>query len=160
VMGVLLLLLALDGVSSYSALRTTTNALRLFTGLGVGFSAAVLIYPMLQDVMWRRAENRRVLEPLWRFAVWVAMIPVAFALVWWGGPAIGIAYPVGVALCIVFTLSSINLVMIGMLPSFDRRAERVADLLAPAAIAVAVAFGEIALAGWIRSLLEGLARRL
>ena len=93
VMGVLLALLAWDGVTSYSALRATTNAVRLFTGLGTGFSAAVLVYPMIQDVLWRRASNTRVLDPVWRFVVWAGAIPLTFAAVWYLGPWLGVGYP-------------------------------------------------------------------
>ena len=64
------------------------------------------------------------------------------------------------ALCIVFTLSAINLVIVGMLPAFDRRAETLVDVVAPSALAVVLAFGEIALAGWIRTVLEGFSRGL
>ena len=159
-MGVLLALLAWDGVTSYSALRETTNAMRLFTGLGTGFSAAVLVYPMIQDVLWRRASNKRVLDPGWRFGVWAGAIPLTFAAVWYLGPSLGVGYPLSVALCIVFTLSAINLVIVGMFPAFDRRAETLVDVVVPSVLAVLLAFGEIALAGWIRIAIEGFARGL
>jgi len=160
VMGALLFLLAVDGLSSYGGLRPTTNPIRLATGLGVGFSAAVLVYPMLQDVLWRRSDRDRVLEPSWRFGVWLAGIPVTFAAVLRGGPAIGIAYPVAVAVCIVLTLSAVNLVMIGILPAFDRRADRLVQLAVPCIAAVVLAFCEIALASWIRMLIESAASGL
>ena len=142
------------------SLRETTNAMRLFTGLGVGFSAAVLVYPMLQDVLWRRASGKRVLDPGWRFGVWIAAIPATFAATLYLGPSLGVGYPLSVALCIVLTLSAINLVIVGIFPAFDRRAETLADLVVPSVIAVVLAFGEIALAGWIRTAIEGFARSL
>ncbi len=159
-MGVLLGLMAWDGLSSYSALRTTTNAIRLFTGLGTGFSAAVLVFPMLQDELWRRSDSSRVLDPAWRFLVWAAAIPAMFAVVWWGGPVLGVGYPLLVALSIVFTLGAINLVMVAMFPAFDRRADTLKGILVPVVIAVAISFAEIALAGYLRAVLEGVARAL
>ena len=101
VMAVLLALLAWDGVTSYGSLRETTNAMRLFTGLGVGFSAAVLVYPMIQDVLWRRASNNRVLDPGWRFGVWAGAIPLTFAAVWYLGHrwALGIRWQWRCASC-------------------------------------------------------------
>ena len=47
-----------------------------------------------------------------------------------------------------------------MLPAFDRRAETLVDVMAPSVLAVVLAFGEIALAGWIRTVIEGFARSL
>ena len=64
------------------------------------------------------------------------------------------------ALCIVFTLSAINLVIVGIFPAFDRRAETLFDVVAPSVLAVVLAFGEIALAGWIRAAIEGFTRGL
>ncbi len=71
---------------------------------------------MIQDVLWRRASNKRVLDPGWRFGVWAGAIPLTFAAMWYLGPSLGVGYPLSVALCIVFTLSAINLVIVGMLP--------------------------------------------
>lgn len=159
-MGGLLLAMAWDGVSSYAALRQTTNAIRLFTGLGVGYSAAAIVFAMLQDELWVTPTGTRVLDPAWRFGVWIASIAACFALVWWAGPFIGVVYPVLVAGCIVATLTAINLAIVAMFPAFDRRAVSLSDLVVPVAIAVAVAFAEIALAGRLRVFVEGVARTL
>ena len=159
-MGGLVALMAWDGLTSYSGLRVTNNALRLITGLGTGFSAAVLVYPMLQDELWRRSDSTRVLDPVWRFLAWSAGIPATFAVVWWGAPALGVGYPLLVAVCIVFTLSAINLVIVAMFPAFDRRGDTPRSILVPSVIAVVITFAEIALAGWLRAVLEGLARAL
>lgn len=156
VMGVFLAAMAWDGFSSYLGFRETTNTLRLLTGLGVGISVAAVIYPMLQDELWRTADSSAVLDPVWRFVTWLALLPVVYALVWWGGPLLGIAYPVLVAVCIVFTLAAINLVIVSMFPAFDRRAERLVQLWLPISIAVALAFVEIAAASALRMFVDGL----
>jgi hypothetical protein len=62
----------------------------------------------------------------------------------------GVSFLVINAFAIVATLTAINLVIVGMLPAFDRRAERVAQLALPIAIAIAVSFAEIALAAQLR----------
>jgi len=157
-MGAMLALMAWDGVTSYAGLRTTGNDLRLLSGLGVGFSAAAVLFPILNDELWTRASTVKVLDPTWRFFAWLASIPVCYAVTWWAGPLLGIAYPVLVAVCIVATLTAINLVIVAMLPRFDRRADNWAGVVTPTALAVAVSFVEIALAGQLRLLLEGLAR--
>lgn len=149
-----------DGVSSYAGLRETTNDLRLITGLGVGFSAAAIVFPMLQDELWRHQSPGRVLEPPWRLTTWLAGVPVSFLLIRFVGPVLGAVYPVIVAASIVVTLASINLVMIAMLPPFDRKGERIQDLALPCALALVVALVEIGAAGYIRLLLEGVASSL
>lgn len=153
-MGVFLAALAWDGVTSYAGLRTTTNGIRLLTGLGVGYSSAVLVFAMLQDELWRVASSERVLEPGWRFAVWLAGIPVSFVAIRWGGPLLGIGYPVLTAFSIVFTLAAIDLVIVALFPPFDRKARRLADLWLPVTIAVALAFIQIAASGAVRLALE------
>lgn len=156
VMAVYVLAMGWDGVSSYAGLRVTNNALRLLTGLGVGVSAATVVYPMLQDALWRQAGRTRLLDPAWRFAAWLTLVPLSFALIWWGGPLLGVGYPLLVMLAVVFTIASINLAIVGMFPLFDRKAERFADLLPAILVAGLLALAMIAGAGWLRVYLDSL----
>ncbi|HET6351411.1 MAG TPA: DUF2085 domain-containing protein [Coriobacteriia bacterium] len=160
VMGLLVAFMGWDGVSSYGGFRETTNWLRLASGMGVGFAVAAAVTPMFNDVMWKRAAQVRVLDTAWRFWVWLAGVPVSIALVGLGGPLLGAAFPVLIALSVLATLAAINAVMVGMLPWFDRKAERARDLIAPGLVALAMALAEIAAAGGVRLMLEALARRL
>jgi uncharacterized membrane protein len=157
-MGVFLAAMGFDGVSSYAGLRETTNSLRLITGLGVGFSAAAIVFPMLQDELWRTQTQNRVLDPTWRLLVWLAGVPLAFVAIRWGAPFLGVAYPVVVAASTVATLAAVNLVIVAMLPPFDRQGERLRDVLVPVLLAVLAAIAEIAVAGFLRVVLEGMAR--
>jgi uncharacterized membrane protein len=158
VMGVFLAAMGFDGISSYAGLRETTNSLRLITGIGVGFSAAAMVFPMLQDELWRRPGVGRVLDPAWRLATWLAAVPISFVIVLLAGPLLGVAYPLLVAASILFTLCAINLVIVAMLPAFDRKGERLSDVIVPASVALVVALVEIAAAGYVRLLAEGVAR--
>jgi len=155
VMGLSLVAMGWDGVSSYAGLRATTNDLRLLTGLGVGIAAATVVFPMLQDEMWKHSGPGRLLEPAWRFWAWLLVLPVSFVAIRWGGPLLGLGYPILVAVGIVFCLSAINLVIVGMFPMFDRKADRLGELWLPITIAAVVAFTEIAAASALR---EALAR--
>ncbi len=157
VMAVYVAAMAWDGVSSYAGLRVTNNALRLLTGLGVGVSAATVIYPMLQDALWRSAGRARLLSPGWRFAAWVALVPVSFVAIWWGGPLLGVGYPLLTAVAIIFTIAAIDLVIVGMFPLFDRKAERFVDLIPPIVVATILAIAMIAGAAWLRVALDALA---
>jgi uncharacterized membrane protein len=150
VMAALVAFMGWDGVSSYAGFRSTTNDLRLITGIGVGFSAAAVIFAMLNDMLWKRPGAGRVLDPSWRFIAWIASIPLSYLLISYGGPLLGRAFPVLIAVSIVVTLAAVNMVMVAMLPQFDRRASSPRGLVAPALLGCLVALIEIALAAQLR----------
>lgn len=149
-----------DGVSSYAGWRTTTNDLRLLTGLLAGFAIGALLTPMLNDQLWLRSSRQRVLDPPWRLVVWLAMVPVSFVLIWYGGPMLGVVYPALIGLAVVTALTVVNLVMVCLLPWFERRAERLIDAWLPIAIALGLTFFEVWLAGMFRYGLIALVSRL
>jgi len=153
VMGLFLILFAWDGVSSYAGLRASNNGLRLITGLGVGFSAAVILIPMLNDQLWTRSSSIALLNGKRRLAIWLGCIPLTWAVVWWTGPLLDIAYPLLVIASIIATLTTINLVIVSMIPRFDRAAAGLSDLAFPVVVSVAVALGEIWAAGALRDAL-------
>ncbi len=126
----------------------------------VGYCCAGLILPMLNDVLWQRSSSSRVLESSGGYAAWLGSGLVSCAATWWVAPSTGVAYPIFVALCIILTLTAINLVMVGMLPVFDRKAERLWQLLAPGSVALLLAFAEVYVAGIGRVLLESAVRAL
>lgn len=156
VMGLLVAFMGWDGVTSYAGLRVTSNALRLMTGLGVGFSTAVLIVAMLNDELWRESTFQPVLDPPWRLVVWFAAIPASYAVLYWLAPLLGAVYPVLVAVCILITLTTVSLVIVGMFPAFDRRLTPGPKLLLPLAVALALAIAEIALAAELRVFLNAI----
>lgn len=160
IMAVLLAFMGWDGVTSYAGLRETTNELRLITGLGVGFSAAALVVPMLNDELWSSSSSQRVLDPLWRLSVWLVAIPISWLLIGVLGVRLGVAFVLLIAGSILFTLAAVNLVIVGMLPAFDRRVTRLAGLPVPIGIALAIAMAEVYIAGVVRGLLIDLAARL
>ena len=152
--------MALDGGTEYAGLRTTTNDLRLITGLLAGFAIGAVIMPMINDELWRTGSNERVLNTPWRLAIWIAAVPVTYAVVYWGLPFLGVGYPILVALAIIATLTAVNLIMVCMLPPFERRADNLRQTILPIAVAVVVAIIEIWLAGLLRVALVALATRL
>lgn len=135
--------MALDGITEYAGLRPTTNELRLITGLLSGFAVGALIAPMANDVLWRRSSGERVLNTPARLALWLLAVPVSYAAVYWGLPLTGQVYPILVAFSIVVTLVLVNLVIVCVLPVFERRAESVLDVWAPALVALALSGLEI-----------------
>ena len=82
-------------------------------------------------------------------------MPVSFVLVHYGGPLLGVAFPLLITLCIIATLTAVNLVIVAMLPWFDRAGTDLRSLLAPLVVAVLVSFIEIGLSAGFRLMLEG-----
>ena len=154
-MGAMLVVFGWDGVSSYAGFRGTTNEIRLATGLGVGFSSAALLAPILNDLLWRTASDLRVLAPTWRLGAWLASIIATWVVVWYALPLLGRGYPVVVSLAILVTLAVINLVMVAMHPAFDRQAGSIRDLALPMILSLVLAGMEIWLAALARGALVG-----
>jgi uncharacterized membrane protein len=142
--------MGLDGVTEYSGLRGTTNELRLITGLLAGFAVGALIAPMLNDEFWKTSTRVAVLNTPWRLAIWLSAVPLAYVVMYWGMPLLGVGYAVLTALAIVATLVLVNLVLVCMLPMFERRAVRIADSWLAILVALGVSFTEIWLAGLLR----------
>jgi hypothetical protein len=94
-----------------------------------------------------------VLAPWWRLAIWVAGLPVTFVLLRYIAPYLGATYPVLVAICVVATLVTVNMVVVALVPRFERRATRARDLLAPGMAALALSLLEIAGSALVKELL-------
>lgn len=158
--GLLVGSMALDGGTQYLGLRSSTNALRLITGILSGFAIAMLIAPMLNDCVWRRSDNVPVLAPAWRLGVFLTAAPIVYASVWWGAPVLGVAYPVLVGVAVLVTLVCVNLVMVCITPWFERKANTLRDVWPAALVALIVALLEVWLAAMLRYGLVGLVERV
>ncbi|MGV8082117.1 MAG: DUF2085 domain-containing protein [Coriobacteriia bacterium] len=151
--------MVLDGVTEYVGLRPTTNDLRLFTGLTTGFAAGAILLPMLNDVLWLRRSEEKILQPTRSLALWLLAVPLAFAFIRWVAPLLGVVYPLLVTAVIMAALASINLIIVCTLPPFERRATRLRDAWAALLVAFGIALFEIWMAGVIRHGLEALVTR-
>lgn len=156
-MAIMLAFLGWDGVTSYAGVRETTNWIRLASGLGVGFSVAAIVAPMLNGELWADSSDERVLAHAWRVVVWLVALPLSFLAVGVLGPHGGVVFPLVIAVAILITFTAVNLVIVSLISPFNRRARRWADLVTPAAIALAMTFAELALATQLRLFLERLA---
>ena len=97
---------AIDGSNSYLYLLKQTaqgsldkipnlyvpnNTLRLFTGSGMGIALAVVLYPIINQTLWRELDNRPALE--WRsFGILVGSIIIINLLILTDSPII--LYPI------------------------------------------------------------------
>ena len=89
--------------------------------------------------------------------MWAAAVPASFALLWWGAPLLGIAYPLATAVCILVTFTAVNLVMVLLAPRFEQKAERLRDAWLPLLVAFGLTLVEVAVTGWLRGVLLSLA---
>lgn len=152
----LVVAMAWDGITSYAGLRETTNFLRLATGTGTGFALALVVAPILNQQLWRSGGPGRVLgEPL-DGALWCLAVPATLAALWWGGPLLGAGYAVVTALAIFVTFSTVNLIVVSLLPRFEHTAARLRDAWPALLVSLAATVLELALAGWLRLLLLSL----
>ena len=150
-------LMALDGITSYAGIRETTNAVRLATGLLCGYAIGALLTPLLNDQLWRTSSNVRVLGDARTLVIWLISLPVAFAVLFFGGVLLGGLYPLLIVLTVVGALGAVNVVIVTLFPAFERRADRLLDAWRPLLLAFGLVWVEIAASAalklWLDSLL-------
>jgi uncharacterized membrane protein len=154
--GAMVAVMAWDGVTSYAGLRATTNDIRLATGLLAGFALPLVVAPLVSSQLWVRIDPGRVLDGWRELVPWLAAIPAAFALVRWGLPLIGPAYPVIVAVCIVVTFVSVNAIIVTLAPRFERKVQHLSGAWLVLALALAISLAEVGAAAALRAWLQSL----
>jgi hypothetical protein len=92
--------------------------------------------------------------------LWLLAAPVTVALAWWGGPLLGAGYALLTALAILVTFTTVNLVMVSLIPRFEHHASRFVDLWPALLIAFGATIAELALADVVRLALLRLVARL
>ena len=126
-----LVVMALDGLSSYAGLRATSNEIRLMTGLMAGVAISVFTIPLVNGQLWRRPGQGRVLGRPWEFAVLLGVMVVTYAAITWVFPLLGIVHPVIVSVAILVTFTTVLLVIVCLLPPFEQQADRLRDAWKP-----------------------------
>jgi len=149
--------MAVDGFSSYSGLRTTTNDIRILTGLLTGYALPLVAVPIVNSQMWRTASDDRPLPRMADVIVWLLSIPLAFAALRWGLAYTGIVYPILVVVAVLMTFVCVNLVFVCLVPRFERVAGRLRDAWPQLLIALILTVAQLGVAGVLRLFLEGLA---
>ncbi len=127
IMIVFIAAMGIDGITSYAGLRETTNELRLLTGLMTGYALAAFTLTLLNSQLWTRPGPDRVLGTFRATAEYLGSLVVAFFVVLWMGPLLGVVYPLLVAAAILATFSAVNGVIVALLPPFERKAHRALD---------------------------------
>lgn len=154
--GVFIAAMGYDGVTSYAGLRGTTNDIRLVTGLATGWGLSALTFPMFNAQIWVRPSISRTPDGWRQVLAWIAMLAATFFLVRWLFPPLGVMYPLLLVVAIVVTLDVVNMVFVGLMPRFERQAERLRDARVQILIATLFTALEIGGAAWLRSTAERL----
>lgn len=132
---VLIGLWALDGANSLvlsivgSALYEPSNELRLFTGIGSGLSLGVVLYPIYHFAMWRRVEERRVLERSWHLIVLLAVGGILSGIVLSWSSAPYLLWLIIVTGAAALVLSVVNALLIALLRNKEGFADHWAQLI-------------------------------
>jgi len=148
--------MGIDGLTSYSGLRETTNDLRLLTGLLTGWGLSALTMPMINAQVWVEPGEGRVLEGAKQIGLWLIALALLFGVARWVLPLTGVFYPLTLAVAILVTFGAVNFVFVGLIPRFERRARRFRDLWLVLLIAQVFTIAELAGAAWLRSFAESL----
>jgi uncharacterized membrane protein len=154
--GLFIAAMGADGVTSYAGLRETTNDLRLVTGLVTGWGLSALTFPMFNSQIWERPGAGRTPDGWREVLAWLGLMVIALAVIRWGLPLLGVVYPMLLVLAILLTLGAVNMVFVGLMPPFERRAVRLRDAWLAMAIATGFTVLEIAAAAWLRAMAERL----
>jgi len=154
--GLFISAMAVDGLTSYSGLRETTNTLRLITGLLTGWSLAAITAPMLNAQLWSDPGSGRLLDTWQRVAAWLGALIGVYLLAAYVLPLTGVLYPILVAAAILVTFTSINLVLVCLVSRFEGRALRLRDAWPQVLMALALTVAELGASAWLRVATERL----
>jgi uncharacterized membrane protein len=142
--------MALDGLTSYSGLRPTTNEIRLATGIMAGVALAVFTIPLVNGQLWRVPGRGKLLGDPRQFLGLLGVMIATYAVVFWGLPLLGVLYPVIVTVAILVTFTTVMLVVVCLFPPFERRADRLRDAWLPILLAFIAALVLLAIASGLK----------
>jgi uncharacterized membrane protein len=76
-----MLLLGIDGITSYLGIRTTTNAIRLATGLLVGIGLPFFMYPLMVDNVLSPGREKRIISTWYEMVLLLLLVATGFLLI-------------------------------------------------------------------------------
>jgi len=157
VLGAMIALMALDGLTSYAGLRESTNELRLVTGLATGLAITGMVWPIINGQLWKHPGGTKILGTVRELMLYLVALPGSYAVVMWVLPLLGVVYPLLVTAAILVTFTAVNLVIVCLLPTFERRYSRLREAWLPILLAAGLTGIELAMSAAVRNVLLGLA---
>ncbi len=76
-----MIIMAVDGLTSYLGLRSTTNEIRLLSGLLVGISLPFFLYPLLIDNFFESKKEMPVLSIWYELALLLLLVGSLYAII-------------------------------------------------------------------------------
>ncbi|MCL2324456.1 MAG: DUF2085 domain-containing protein [Actinomycetia bacterium] len=138
-LGLALIAMAADGLSSYAGIRPTNDTIRLITGLAVGGGLAPLLMALLSETLLSARARATMLARPRDWALYLAALILAGIVDYPLGRVLGPVTPLLVTLSLVVTFAVIVLVILGLFKHFEHSVDRPADLLVPGLSAILVA---------------------
>jgi uncharacterized membrane protein len=149
--------MAADGLTSYLGIRSTTNELRLLTGLLAGWALPVVALPVTNAELWANPGRDRVLSGRGAVALWLGGLIAAWVILRYVLPFTGVVYPLLLSLAILATFVSVNLVLVCLVPVLGRRVRQLRDAWPHLMLALALTAVELAAASALRVFVERIA---
>jgi uncharacterized membrane protein len=138
-------LMAIDGFTSYAGWRSTTNSIRLLTGILAGSALPLVLLPIFNYQAWSESTAGRVIKNGYQFAAFVISLFVLFLLVESRFPPLFLPFSLTVTSTIIFAFFYINLILVMLIPVWTKKAKRLRDLAIPFLIATALTALELTL---------------
>jgi len=146
-------IMGVDGVTSYLGLRTTTNEIRLITGLLTGFALPVFLFPVMNYQLWEISTDEEVLKDRRKAIGLIVLIVSTYLVVWYGTFLPSIMMSTLIIVSVLFTFGLINLLIISILPWWFQTAKKIVDLWPAMIVALLLTFLELYLASLMHSYL-------
>ena len=151
VLELLVVPMALDGVSSYLGLRPTTNTLRYLTGFLAGIAAGSILAPLVFALRKDAAPGHHILAKPSIVAKHLALTGALGTAFFFGFPLLAVVAPFVPVIAFLALAMSINLILL-TLPKHLPPCHTAAHWTALLALALLLSLVEIALFGMARDL--------
>lgn len=126
------LVIGFDGITSYLGMRTTTNVLRLITGLMLGAAMAPITYSLFVESLVKHSSSKKILDSGRDIVLWILVVPAGCVVVYVLSPLLGMFAAGFQGLLIIATFWFIALILVGLAPRFGNTIQSLRDLIVPA----------------------------
>lgn len=136
-------LMAVDGFTSYVGWRTTTNDIRLLTGLLTGAALPLILVPIFNFQAWKENSNDRIMRNFYHFLGYLGVIILAFLTLRSGFSFLFWPLVLLASVAVIFAFIYINLILVTLIPFWTQKTEHLINLVVPTAIAIALSAIEL-----------------
>jgi len=153
---IFVVIMAIDGFTSYLGIRESNNYIRLITGLVTGISLPIFIFPILNFQVWETSTDERILRGAWKNTGYYLLPAVLFLILNLNVSFFRFFLPALVAFSVYFSFVTISLLVVTLLPWWNMKARGVKQMIVPVLVSMALAVGELYAAAYMKILLDRL----